>query len=201
MTGNRDAWAEVLNPDLLRAKLVSAGLFLLAHEMLLESIRRHPLRFFSDTWTADGAEQSTEYQKEVLARDPKGKADPVRGSIAWLRYMDVLSEEDENAIRRITDERNRLAHELAGIVLASEPHSFVEHFPTLVALVSRIEKWWIIKVEVETDPGLAEQEIDPDQVVPGVVLILHMLSQVALGEGEVAWELHRWLVQEWPTLH
>lgn len=198
MTGNRAAWAEFLNPDVVRSKFITAGLFLVAHEMLLDSIKRHPLFFFSDRWTADGPEESEKYRQEVLALDPKGKNDPVRGSVAWLRRMEALDEDDERAIKRVTEERNRLAHELTVMIGGSAPPTFVEHFSTLVQLVSKIEKWWIINVEMATDPDLAGEEVDADQVVPGVVLSLDMLSQVALGDGESAWELHRWLEQEWP---
>ena len=200
MNGDRAAWADFLNPDLVRSKFVSAGLFLVAHEMLLGSIKRHPLFFCSNTWTVNGPEQSEEYRREVLALDPKGKSDTLRGSIAWLRHMDAINDEDEQAIKRVTDERNQLAHELSAMIGGSTPPSFLEHFPTVVSLVSKIEKWWIINVELETDPDLAGQEFDPDQVVPGVVVSLDMLSRVALGEGEAAWELHRWLESEWPQL-
>jgi hypothetical protein len=46
-----DAWAAFLNPEVVRPKLIAAGLFLLGHEMLIDSIKRHPLEFFSNHWT------------------------------------------------------------------------------------------------------------------------------------------------------
>ena len=201
MTGNRSAWADFLNPDLVRSTFISAGLFLVAHEMLIDSLKRHPLSFFATRWTSKGPDQSEKYRKEVLALDPKQMNDPVRGSIAWLKSMNALDEDDEVAIKRVTDERNRLAHELSGVIHGSLPQKFNEYYPTVMSLVSKIEKWWIVNVEMATDPDFAGKDIELDQVVPGVILSLDMLSQVALGEGEAAWELHRWFEQEWPQSH
>ena len=201
MSANREAWADFLNPEVIRNTFVSAGLFLVAHEMLLDSIKRHPLDFFANRWTQEGPEESEKYRKEVLGLDPKGANDPVRGSIAWLRRMGALDAGDELAIKRVTDERNRLAHELSGMIHGTKPRNFVEHYPTLVGLVSKVEKWWIINVEMATDPDFDGQDVDLDQIVPGVILSLELLSQVALGEGEEAWEFHRWFVQEWPRPH
>jgi hypothetical protein len=70
-----DAWAAFLNPEVVRPKLIAAGLFLLGHEMLIDSIKRHPLEFFSNHWTVDGPVPNDKYRVEVLALDPKGKND------------------------------------------------------------------------------------------------------------------------------
>lgn len=196
MADTVDQWEAFLNPNIIRPKLISAGLFLVGHEMLLDSIKRHPLSFFANTWTAKGPQQSAKYEEEVLARDPKGKNDAKRGSIAWLRMMDVLSADDEADIKKVDDARNELAHEMTAMVSGSKPPNFAEHFETLMALVQTIEKWWIINVELPTNPDFDGQEIDEDGIVSGPSWIMQMLGQVALGEGEEAWSLYREFVQQ-----
>jgi hypothetical protein len=186
-----DAWESFLNPDVVRAKLISAGLFLVAHEMLLDSIRRHPLSFFANRWTAETPEASKKYATEVLALDPKGKSDAHRGSIAWLRMMDVISENDEAAIRTATDVRNNLAHEMTSLVGDSSWPDLANPLATIMALVQKIEKWWIVNVEFATDPDINADEIDEEKIVSGPTLVMHLLAQVALGIGDEAWEFHR----------
>ena len=159
--------------------------------MLLDSIKRHPLSFFADQWTVKGPKPSAEYESEVLALDPKGRNDALRGSIAWLRGMGVLTAEDEKAFRRVNDARNEIAHEMTAMVSGSKPSDFTNQFAAVMALVHKIEKWWIINVEISADPEFAGREIDEDGIVPGPVLVMQILGQVALGEGEEAWELHR----------
>lgn len=200
MADTREAWSAFLNPEIVRAKLISAGLFLIAHEILLDSILRHPRFFFSDTFTAaDGFLPSPEYTAKVLALDPKGKNDPLRGSIAWWRTMDTIDEADETAIRLVTDARNNIAHEMTGMISGAKPPEFSEHFGTLMGLVNKIEKWWIINVEVATDSDWNGDEVDDAGVVPGPAWMMDMLVQVALGEGDEAWQLHRQFEELWTT--
>jgi hypothetical protein len=191
MTDTFDVWAAFLNPDIARPKLIAAGLFLLGHEMLYDSIKRHPFEFFANSWTTEGTVQSDRYRAEVLALDPKGKNDALRGSIAWLRKADVITGEDEAAIETLTDARNRLAHEMATMFHSATPPAFVEHFATLVSLVQKIEKWWIVNVELATDPDFDGEEIDEDGIISGPSLIMRLLTRVALGDEEEAWEFYR----------
>ncbi|MEZ5681495.1 MAG: hypothetical protein R3E14_09400 [Erythrobacter sp.] len=186
-----DQWEEFLNPDVIRTKLIAAGLFLVGHEMLLDSITRHPLSFFSNRWTTSGPERSAEYKTEILARDPKGKGDAVRGSIAWLRMMEVITPQDECDIKAVTDMRNELAHEMTAMVSGSKAPNHFDHFAKVMNLVQKIEKWWIVNVELSTNPDYDGQEIDEEGIISGPSLVIQMLSRIALAEGDEAWEFHR----------
>ncbi|QIG81552.1 hypothetical protein G5C33_18340 [Sphingosinithalassobacter tenebrarum] len=185
-----------MNPDVVRTKLISAGLFLIGHEMLLDTIKRHPLAFFADQWTRDGPQPSAKYTSEILARDLKGKNDALRGSIAWLRMMDAITVDDEASIRAVTDARNDLAHEMTAMVDGSKPPEFANQFTILMALVQKIEKWWIVNVEIPTNPDFDSQEIDEDEIISGPSWVMQMLSRVALGIGDEAWEFHREFVKQ-----
>lgn len=191
MADHFDDWAAILNPDIVRTKLISAGLFLIGHEMLLDSITRHPLSFFADHWTPKGPTPGAKYASEVLALDPKRKDDPLRGSIAWLRMMSVITADDEATIRRITDARNEIAHEMTAMISASRMPNFADHFHSLTTLTEKIEKWWIVNVEIDTDLDLDAREIDVEGIVSGTSLVMQLLSRVALGDDDEAWEFHR----------
>lgn len=196
MTTTHEQWEQFLNPEIVRTKLISAGLFLVGHEMLLDTLKRHPLSFFADEWSNKGPKQSSKYRAEVLARDPQGKGDALRGSIAWLRMMDAITLDDEADIKTVTDARNDLAHEMSSMVSGSKPANFAGHFATLMALVHKIEKWWIVNVEIPTNPDFDGQEIDEDGIVSGPNWVMQMLSQVAVGEGDEAWLYHREFVKQ-----
>lgn len=190
-------WADFLNPDIVRARFIKTGLFLVAHEMLLSAIRDRLHDFFADTWTAEhGWVTSSAYREKVLTLDPKGKKDPTRASIAWLRQMEVIGECDEVAIRELTEERNRLAHELRNVVGGSHQHDFDNLFPNLVALVTKIDKWWIINLEIATDPDQMGLEINEDGVTPGSLMLLQVLAQVALGKDDEAWKIYHEFVAQ-----
>lgn len=196
MSNTTEEWEAFLNPEVVRTKLITAGLFLVAHEMLLDTIKRHPLSFFADRWTDAGPEPSPEYRAEILARDPKGKNDAVRGSIAWLRMMDAITADDEASIREVTDARNEIAHELVPMVSGAKQPAFLNHFATLMTLVQKIEKWWIINVEIPANPDFEGKDIDEDGIISGSSWVMQILAQVALGTEDEAWEFHRRFVSK-----
>jgi hypothetical protein len=186
-----DQWEEFLNPETVRTKLISAGMFLIGHEMLIDSIKRHLVAFFATEWVNTGPRESQRYKDEVRGLDPKRRDDALRGSIQWLRNMDAISADDEIAIERVTTSRNVVAHELAAMISGGRTTDFAQDFETLLHLVQKIEKWWMVNVELPTNPDHDEQEIDEDAIISGPSMIMQILGQVALGDQDKVWEFHR----------
>lgn len=190
-------WADFLNPDVVRTRFVRAGLFLVAHEMLISSIKDRLHDFFSDTWSAeDGWKTTIKYREKVLSLDPKKKNDPLRASVAWLRHIGAIDDADEKAIQKLTNERNLLAHELRKVLGGSHRHDFESLFPQLTALVVKIDKWWVINLEIATDPDVMNSDIDLDGVVAGSQMLLQVLAEVALGQDDKAWELYKEIIEQ-----
>jgi hypothetical protein len=191
MSDTRDIWSEVLNPDIARSKVIYAGLLLVAHERLVDTICSRPLGFFANEWTAAGPVESDDFRQEVLALDPLGKNDRRRGSLAWLTKLGAIGADDVDAFRRITADRNRLAHELSALLLGRVPSDFSATFEEAVGLLKKIETWWIINVELDTDPELAGGELSASDVMPGSCLALDLLRLVLTTEGDERWDLYR----------
>jgi hypothetical protein len=124
--------------------------------------------------------------------------DPLRGSIAWLRSMTVIDADDEKAILAATNHRNAIAHDLMGLMAGLATPDYMEAVPPVYNLISKIERWWIVNVHMD----LCEQELpegaELQEVVPGPILSLQMLVQVAMAEGDSAWDLHRVFQTAWP---
>jgi hypothetical protein len=71
------------------------------------------------------------------------------------------------------------------------PPDFVEQFADLLNVVQKVEKWWIVNVELPTNPDYDGTEIDEDGIISGPTWMMQLLTQVALGDDEDAWEFHR----------
>ena len=177
-----EGWAEILNPDAMRTKFIMTGLFMVAHEMLLYSIKGRLLAFYADDWCNGEPVPSDGYKNKVLALDPKNKNDALRGSIAWLRNGSAIDKYDEDTIRKVTDVRNAIAHELGNIIFDNNMPDLVQHFPKIVELVAKIDRWWIINLEDVNEE---------DEIMSGQILGIQALYQVALGDEKEAWELYR----------
>ncbi len=68
------------------------------------------------------------------------------------------------------------------------PSDFANRFNGMVALLDKIERWWIINVEIPTNPVFDRKrdEIDESGIVPGPILSLQMMFDIALGSDETA---------------
>jgi hypothetical protein len=54
-----------------------------------------------------------------------------------------------------------------------------------VAFLRKIGVWWVVNVEIPTNLDFGGKEIDEEGVVPGTVLTLQMLIEVASGNTEL----------------
>ena len=73
---------------------------------------------------------------------------------------------------------------------------YLSCFAPMMELLRKIGVWWIVNVELETDPEWADKEIDESGIVPGPVMMLQMMMDIALGEPDQA----EYYIQRWREL-
>ncbi len=176
-------WIEFLTPEVLRNRLISASIYLAAFELLKDSIIDHPRYFFASEYDENGALAGPEYHKQVLSRNSR----PLYASLSWLREFGVLDDNDLAVFENLKNVRNIVAHEMHQLASGSAPSKHVAELPKLVALLRKIEVWWIVNVEIPTNPDFdASVEIDEDGILPGPVMAVSLMLDVALGSEEEA---------------
>ena len=189
MSTCNERWERFLDPEVLRPSLLMATMFITTFEILKNSIVDHIRSFFSDEWSREGPIASAEYRTEVLSRHKS----PVYASLDWLRENQVISDDDLVIFNKLKTTRNLVAHELFNIVTGETECNHIEQFEELVALLRKIEVWWVVNVDIATNPDYADVEIDEAGIVPGAILSLQMLLQVMSGNTELleAWRNRR----------
>jgi hypothetical protein len=182
------AWAEFVDPRITRRRLMIAALYIAAFESLKESIVSHIRDFFATEWDEDGPVESATYRDKVLALDPKGNR--LKASVGWLVANEALSDADATLFGDARDLRNTLAHELiATIGDWPEGDGMEVSFDALVYLLNKVERWWIINVEMATDPSFDDippEELDLDGILPGRVMAIRVLRDIALSPDDEA---------------
>jgi len=176
----RISWERFLNPHILRTNLIVASLYITAFEMLKDSIIDRIREFFSSRFDQNGPLIDEEYKTEVLSRDRS----PLYASLLWLRDMHAVDEQDIELFKKIRKCRNELAHEIATFISKETKIEPIPLFGPMVDLLHKIEKWWIVNVEIPTDPDLVGKEIDEDGIIPGPIMTLRLLIDIALGTEE-----------------
>lgn len=177
----RRSWEEFLNPEVMRPRLIAASVYIAGFEVLKDSIVGRIRDFFSIGFDESGDKIDPEYQSNVLSRNKS----PVYASLEWLKEMQAVTDGDVTAFERIKDCRNALAHRLFS-ALGSEglPGDFNHCFMDMLALLRKIEVWWITNIEI---PDFDGSEVDENGIVPGPVMSMQLLMDIALGDADRSW--------------
>jgi hypothetical protein len=121
-----------------------------------------------------------EYQSDVLSKNRS----PVYASLEWLKEAHAIDDSDVVAFERVKKVRNELAHALIDALFQGLPADFAERFGEMISLLDKFERWWIVNVEIPIDSDLDNVEIDEAKVIPGPVMGLRLLVDIALGSEE-----------------
>lgn len=177
------------DPDVVRPSLFMATMFITTFEMLKNSIVDRIRSYYSIGWSKDDDADCHEYANEVLSRNTS----PVYASLDWLMENHAIDKEDLATFDSLKKTRNLLAHRLFDVVTGQAESSHQGQFTDLVELLRKVEVWWVVNVEIATNPDYDGQEIDEAGIVPGAILSLQMLLQVASGNTELleAWRSQR----------
>lgn len=181
MTPNDKKWEQLLTPAIAREKLISASLYITAFELLKDSIIDRIRSFYADTYNQNGPIVGPEYQEKVLSRSKS----VLYASLNWLLENDAINKQDIQLFESIKATRNSIAHGLHTLVIGDADFKHIERFQELVALLRKIEIWWVVNFEIPANPDYDGQEIDESGIVPGAVLMLQMMLEVVSGNEEL----------------
>jgi hypothetical protein len=176
----RQSWERFLNPESLRANLVAGSLFIAAFEMLKSSIIDRIRDFFSTGFNQSGPIIDEKYKTAVLSLNKSA----LYASLEWLKNMDAINDKDIEEFEKIKRCRNEIAHEFVNFLSAGPTIDPLPLFPTMTALLSKIEKWWILNVEIPTNPDFDGKDIYENGIIPGPIMTLRLLTDIALGSEE-----------------
>lgn len=174
-------WEDFLNPELTRSQLISAAIFIASYEILKDSIIGRIRNFYIDGFNEKEDIIAPEYASKVLSRNKSR----LYASLSWLQENGAIDSADLQSFERIKICRNQLAHNLFTL-LANEglPLSLQQCFDEMCMLHQKIEVWWIVNVEIDINPDYDGQTIDENEIVPGSVMMLQLLQEIALGADE-----------------
>ena len=177
MSQHHESWEKFLNPETLRGNLIGIALFISAYEMFKDKVVEKPVYFFSDTFDKDGPVTGEEYRAEVLSLSKNR----LEASLLWFQQMEALDQADMDSFHRIRKHRNELTHEMVEFLSDSRKSLDVELFQSLIALLTKVEKWWFENFELGVDPDILPAGANPADVIPGPVWSLQLMLDIALG--------------------
>jgi len=181
MNSTEDHWEKFLDPEVVRPSLFMATMFITTFEILKDSVIDRIRDFYTNGWDETGAIVGPEYQSEVSSRSKSA----LYASLDWLREHEVVDQSDLEIFEQLKKTRNQLAHRLFAVVTGQAESDHVKQFQVLVDLLRKIEVWWVVNVEIATNPDYDCKEVDESGIVPGAILSLQMLIEVASGNTDL----------------
>jgi hypothetical protein len=178
----------LLHPTELRSALLLASLYVLAYESFQDGVIDH-LRMLhfrgidASGWKID----EDEYRRDVLSRDKH----PLRASLLWFHEYGAINAADLTTADRLRGTRNKLVHELWKLLGTEELAPLLQDFSELLRIYRKVEVWRILNLEIDGDPDFDGQAITEDDVIPGPMMFLRMLFDVALGDDNEAWSYYK----------
>lgn len=181
MASIADQWERFLDPEVVRPSLFLATMFITAFEILKDSIVEDVRGFYTNGFDENGPTVGDEYKSKVLSKNKS----PLYASLQWLRENEAIDDEDLKTFEKLKNTRNQLAHQLFAVVTGQVESAHESQFAELMALLRKIGVWWVVNVEIPTNPDYDGQEIDEEGIVPGPILSLQMLIEVASRNTEL----------------
>jgi hypothetical protein len=175
-----DTWMRFLDPEILRPSLMLASIYIATYEILKDSIIGRIKDFYVTGFDESGEIIGADYQSEVLHKNRS----ELYASLEWLKESKAIIDDDIVVFNKVKQCRNNITHEISRMLSEGLPQDFSDRFSDMVSLISKVERWWIINVEIPLNPELADKEIIEDEIIPGRIASLRMMIDVALGNDE-----------------
>jgi hypothetical protein len=177
-------WERFLDPESLRTNLILASIYITAFEILKNSIIENLRDFYITGFDENGWIIMPAYKEEVLLKDKN----LTFASLKWLKESQAIDEDDIEKFSKVKECRNLVAHEIPKMLINGLPIDISERFSDMTTLLDKIEKWWIVNVEIPTNHYLDNDadKIDEEGILPGPIAGLKMMIDIALGSDETA---------------
>jgi hypothetical protein len=182
MTQNPDSafknWEKVLNPASVKSNLISAALFIAAFETLKSSIVSWNRRYNS----IGDPENLTSTNKPEAGGFSSPDNPSLVSAVKNLVEMGVFNDEDARILDELRRHRNELAHELLKFIVSTDHSISVESLHLCHALVAKLDRWWIMNIEVPLNPEFDGCPPEENSVHSGNMMILGLIIDIALGQ-------------------
>lgn len=186
MKSHIEEWTNILDPQILKPNLEFISLYIALYEKLEDTIISRVKDFYTVIELND-----IEYQNKVLnLYDPKKcskinkQCKTLISSLIWLLDANAITDNDINIISNLKKERNKLTHEMFDLLSQGLPKDVHVRFSDMISVFNKIEKWWIIEIEI---PGSCEIEnienVDIDNVMSGHMIILQLILNIAANDS------------------
>jgi hypothetical protein len=181
--GNIDKWLKFLDPENLKGNLMFSSLYIASFEAFKDYVV-DTVKFFFNTGFADGEYTFSEkYNTKVKTKDKS----ILKATLLWLKELDAINDTDIENYDILMQYRNKLSHELMTLLFKGLPEELPEKFSQLIQLRIKIEKWWIMNIEIPTNPDFdSSPEIKEEDIMTSSQIFNQLVFDMLSGDEKKA---------------
>lgn len=183
------SWEKFLNPQTLKNNLIKCSVYIVFFEKLQESIVEKIKDFYWTGWVNGKDVINEKYKKRFY----KNGVDIFNESLNWLIESGAINENDKEKIIKLKDHRNEIAHEMIDFITSDKKDVNESLLLECYEILAKIDKWWIIEVELPTNPEdmqIESDSIDYDGIFSGNMALLQLLYMVYTGNDNGLKEIY-----------
>lgn len=187
MADKKDKIIELLNPEVFKSSLMLSSVFIAYFENTVDYLIDQPKSFFTHCYDSEKGEiTDPDYKIKVLCLDKKN---PVNASLLWFKDLNAIDEVDIETFASLRRYRNKLSHELPKILFDEglEVNTYSENLNKLFALRIKIEKWWILNIEIDFMEIENPEKIEEKDIVSGGETIYRLFMDLLSEDKEKAY--------------
>lgn len=177
-------YEKFLNPNELKPLLLFSSIFITCYEMFADYVIERPKEMFIGRIDRSGITTNEQYNEKVMSLS-KHLLD---ASLLWFKNMHAIDDEDIEKFHKARKLRNVFAHDFFILFTNSpfEPEEMMEIYHDFIELIAKLTKWWIVEIEMTTNPDLdiPLEDIDFDGIVSGQIMYIKLLTDIAFGDKE-----------------
>lgn len=184
MFETKEILKKFFNPTILKQNLIIASLFIAVFDNFKTSIINR-VKYFYFSGIKNGVEQFDEYEQAVLNKVKAKNNKQVKATLLWLKEMEFITEAEENLFIQLTNMRNKLAHEMNKMLIDGFPENINELYAKMISLFNKIEKRWIIEIEIPINPpNISYDDIDWNGITSMNIEFTKIMTDIAFTGNE-----------------
>lgn len=189
MTDSSQQWKNILDRDILKGSINIIALYITVYELLEDTIITRPKDFHTVLEFDERARQ--QYQQEVLAlydqeSFPKLNTNnmALKASLLWFKKSGAIDDDDIQVFVESRKLRNQVTHKMLDTIVDGGG-KIVEQFARLYSLFCKIERWWVVEVEVPITCEIPADEIDVNGVMSGNMVVLQIIIDILSNDSNI----------------
>lgn len=180
---NTTKWLNFLDPENLKDKLIFSSLYVATFESFKDYVTEEVKFFFNTGFSNNEYTFSKEYKSEVLSKDKSA----LNATLLWLKEHEAITDNDIETYNELRIYRNKLSHDLMELLFEGLPEDLPAKFIKLLELRVKIEKWWILNIEIPINQEFNSQaEISEKDITTSSQMFNQIILDMLSGDEKKA---------------